>query len=161
MLLRFLSVFLFALVLSAQTSTTQLGGLVNDSSGAVVPGATVTATNESTGLRYTQETTAAGQYAFASIPVGSYTLSIDAKGFKKFQLTRIVLQINTPATVNANLEVGAASETIQVEANSETIQTNNATIGNVVERKAIETLPLNGRNPLNLLMYEPGVVQRS
>lgn len=161
MLLRFVFFFALAISLLSQTSTTQLGGLVNDSSGAVVPGATVVATNEATGLRYTQETTTAGQYAFPSIPVGSYTLTIDAKGFKKFQLTKIVLQINTPATVNANLEVGAASETISVEANGETIQTNNATIGNVVERKAIETLPLNGRNPLNLLMYEPGVVQRS
>ena len=147
--------------LFAQTSTTQLGGTITDSSGATVPGAVVVATNESTGLRYTQATTEAGLYAFPSIPAGSYTLSVEGKGFKKFQLTKIVLQINTPATVNAALELGAATETIQVEANSETIQTNNATIGNVVERKSIEALPLNGRNPLNLLIYEPGVVQRS
>ena len=147
--------------LFAQTSTTQLGGTVTDSSGATVPGATVVATNDSTGLRYAQATTQAGLYAFPSIPAGSYTLAVESKGFKKFQLTKIVLQINTPATVNAALELGAATETIQVEANSETIQTNNATIGNVVERKSIEALPLNGRNPLNLLIYEPGVVQRS
>lgn len=150
-----------SLSLFGQTATTQLGGTVTDSSGASVPNATVKATNESTGLRYTQTTTAAGLYAFPSIPVGSYTLNVDGTGFKKFQLTKIVLQINTPATVNANLEVGAASETVMVKANAETIQTNNATIGNVVERKAIEALPLNGRNPLNLLIYEPGVVQRS
>jgi hypothetical protein len=150
-----------SLALFAQTSTTQLGGTVTDSSGATVPGASVVAINESTGLRYNQTTTAAGLYAFPSIPAGSYTLAVEGKGFKKFQLTKIVLQINTPANVNASLEIGAASETVNVEANSETIQTNNAVIGNVVERKAIEALPLNGRNPLNLLIYEPGVLQRS
>jgi hypothetical protein len=156
-----LSTFFLALSLFGQTSTTQLTGTVSDSSGAVVPNAAVTATNDATGLSYTQTTTDAGLFAFPSIPVGSYTLSIEAKGFKKFTRTKIVLQINTPATLNAALEVGAATETVMVEANAETLQTNNATIGNVVERKAIEALPLNGRNPLNLLIYEPGVVQRS
>ncbi len=161
MLLRLAIFLLSSFALLSQTSTTQLGGTVTDSSGAIVPGATVVATNESTGLRYTQETTAAGLYAFPSIPVGSYTLNVESKGFKKFNLTKIVLQINTPATVNATLEVGSAAESVNVEANAETIQTNNAVIGNVVERKAIEALPLNGRNPLNLLIYEPGVLQRS
>ncbi len=156
---------IFALALSftlgAQTSTTQLGGTVTDSSGATVPNALVNAINEATGIRYTQSTTDAGLYAFPSIPAGSYTLQVEGKGFKKFQLTKVVLQINSPASVNATLEVGGANETVQVEANAETIQTSNAVIGNVVERKAIESLPLNGRNPLNLLIYEPGVVQRS
>lgn len=161
MIIRSILFLALSISLFSQTSTTQLGGLVIDSSGATVPNATVTATNESTGLRYTQTTTAAGVYAFPSIPAGSYSLVVEGAGFKKFSLTKIVLQINTPATVNATLEVGASSETISVEANSETIQTNNAVIGNVVERKAIEALPLNGRNPLNLLIYEPGVLQRS
>jgi len=161
MIMRLLLTLALGVSLFGQTSTTQLGGTVMDSSGATVPNATVVAINEATGLRYTQTTTSAGVYAFPSIPAGSYTLNVEGAGFKKFSISKIVLQINTPASVNATLEVGAASETISVEANSETIQTNNATIGNVVERKAIESLPLNGRNPLNLLIYEPGVVQRS
>jgi hypothetical protein len=159
--LRVCLLLVMSLTLFGQTSTTQLGGTVVDSSGATVPNASVVAVNEATGLRYNQTTTDAGLYAFPSIPVGSYTLNVESKGFKKFQLTKIVLQINSPATVNATLEIGAATETVMVEANAETIQTNNATIGNVVERKAIEALPLNGRNPLNLLIYEPGVLQRS
>ena len=158
--------FLFSLVLCAtallsQTSTTQLSGTVTDSSGAIVPGAAVTAVNEATGIRYNQQTTDAGLYAFPSIPVGVYTLLVDSKGFKKFQQTKIVLQINTPLVVNAALTIGESTETVSVEANADVLQTANATIGNVVERKAIEALPLNGRNPLNLLMYEPGVTQRS
>lgn len=148
-------------VIFAQTSTTQLGGTVTDSSGATVPGAVVNAVNEATGVKYTQSTTAAGLYTFPSIPAGSYTLHVEALGFKKYSVSQVVLQINTPASVNATLELGGANESIDVVAGAETIQTNNAVIGNVVERKAIESLPLNGRNPLNLLMYEPGVVQRS
>ena len=145
----------------SQTATTQLSGTVTDSSGSVVPGAQVTITNEATGLKYTLTTTEAGLYGFPSIPVGPYSLAIEKTGFKRFQLTKIVLQINTPATVNATLDIGSAAETVMVEATAEILQTNNATLGNVVERKAIEALPLNGRNPLNLLIYEPGVVQRS
>ncbi len=145
----------------SQTSTTQLSGTVTDSSGSVVPGAQVTTTNEATGLKYTLTTTEAGLYGFPSIPAGPYSLAIEKTGFKRFQLTKIVLQINTPATVNATLDIGSAAETVMVEATAEILQTNNATLGNVVERKAIEALPLNGRNPLNLLIYEPGVVQRS
>lgn len=160
--LRIPSLLLVAsLGLFSQTSTTQLSGTVTDTTAASVPAANVTATNEATGLKYTVATTDAGLYAFPSIPVGSYTLHVDKTGFKKFQLTKIVLQINTPATVNAKLDIGAATETVQVEATAETLQTNNATIGNVIERKVIEAMPLNGRNPLNLLIYEPGVVQRS
>lgn len=144
-----------------QTSTTQLTGTVTDSSGASVPAAAVVATNDSTGLKYVATTTEAGLYAFPSIPAGSYTLQMEKTGFKRFQQSKIVLQINTPATVNVSLNIGASTETVLVEASAETLQTNNATIGNVIERKAIEALPLNGRNPLNLLIYEPGVVQRS
>lgn len=153
--------FLAPALVFGQTSTTQLSGTVTDSTGATVPGASVVATNESTGLKFTLTTTDAGLYAFPSIPVGSYSLMVEKTGFKRFQLTKIVLQINTPATVNARLDIGAATETIQVEATAEALQTSGATLGNVIERKAIEALPLNGRNPLNLLIYEPGVVQRS
>jgi Carboxypeptidase regulatory-like domain/TonB-dependent Receptor Plug Domain len=147
--------------LLGQTSTSQLSGIVSDSTGATVPGATVISTNEATGLTYKLTTTDAGVYAFPSIPVGAYTLSVEKTGFKRFQQKKIVLQINTPSTVNATLDIGSATETIQVEATAEALQTTGATLGNVIERKSIEALPLNGRNPLNLLIYEPGVVQRS
>ena len=147
--------------LLGQTSTTQLSGTVTDSTGATVPGAIVISTNEATGLTYKLTTTDAGLYAFPSIPVGAYTLSVEKTGFKRFQQKKIVLQINTPSTVNATLDIGSAAETIQVEATSDALQTTGATLGNVIERKSIEALPLNGRNPLNLLIYEPGVVQRS
>ena len=145
----------------AQTSTSQIAGTVSDSSQAVVPGATVTARNEATGIVYRQETTAAGLFAFPSIPVGTYTVTVEAKGFKKYQAPGVTVVINTPLAVDITLQIGETTETVVVEAAAEQLQTSNATLGNVVEQKAIVNLPLNGRNPLTLLALEPGVVQRS
>jgi hypothetical protein len=155
------SLLLFAASVAAQTSTSQISGTVTDSSGAVVPGATVTLTNEATGVAQRQSTTESGLYAFPSISVGSYTVRVESTGFKTVERRNATVQVNTPLTVNISLEVGTAAETIEVSAASEGVQTSNAVIGNVIEQKAIVNLPLNGRNPLNLLIYEPGVVQRS
>ena len=152
---------LLAVVVSAQTSTSSITGTVTDANGAVVPGATVTATNEATGVSQSQTTTDAGYYAFPSVPVGAYTIKVERSGYKTTQKTGNVLQINTPLAVDIALEPGQVSETVTVQAGDEQLQTSNATIGNVVEQKAIEQLPLNGRNPLTLLVLEPGTVQRS
>ena len=145
----------------AQTSTSRITGTVTDATGAVVPGATVTVKNEATGTTQTQLTTDAGLYAFNSLPVGAYTLTVERSGFKTSQRTGNILEINTPLTVDVVMAAGEVSEVVTVQAGAEQIQTSNATIGNVVEQKAIEQLPLNGRNPLTLITLEPGVVQRS
>src|SRR5439155_9598268 len=87
--------------------------------------------------------------------------TVEKQGFKTLQKTNNVLEVGIPLTVDVALEVGQVSETVNVQGGLEQLQTANATIGNVVEQKAIETLPLNGRNPLTLLLLEPGVVQRS
>ena len=145
----------------AQTGTSRITGTVVDSTGAVVSGATVTATNEATGVSQTQTTTDSGLYAFGVLPVGTYTITVERTGFKKFQQTNNVLEVNTPLTVDVVMEVGQVTEVVNVQGGAEQIQTANAAIGNVVERQAIEALPLNGRNPLTLILQEPGVVQRS
>src|SRR5437762_12486847 len=145
----------------AQTGSSNLTGSVRDVNGAVVPGATVTAKNEATGVTSTQTTTDSGLYAFSSLPVGKYTITVEKQGFKTLQKTNNVLEVGIPLTVDVALEVGQVSETVNVQGGLEQLQTANATIGNVVEQKAIETLPLNGRNPLTLLLLEPGVTQRS
>ncbi len=150
-----------ACFVAAQTSTSQISGAVRDSSGSVIPGAMVTLTNEATGVTQSQPTTGSGVYSFPAIPAGVYTLRADAPGFKSFIQTKNTIQVDTPVTVDVVLEVGAATERVEVSAAAEVLQTTSATIGNVVEQKAIVSLPLNGRNPLNLLIYEPGVVQRS
>ena len=140
---------------SSQTSTSQISGTVNDSSGASVPNAAVTLTNQATGVAQRQTTTDAGLFAFSAIPAGAYTVKVEARGFKAYQSHGNTVQVSTPLAVNIQLEVGAVGETVEVTASADTVQTANAVLGNVVVQKAIIDLPLNGRNPLNLLMYEP------
>src|SRR6516164_1396835 len=157
----FFCLFLVTAGAAAQTSTSEISGTVRDATGAVVAGANVTLTNEATGITYTQTTTNAGLYNFAALPVGSYTVTVEAPDFKKTQLTKNTLAVNTPLTVDVTLEIGQRTEIVSVEAQAERLQTTNATVGNVVTEKAATELPLNGRNPLTLLVLEPGVVQRS
>src|SRR5215471_1084522 len=137
-----------------QTSTSQISGTVRDSTSAVVPGAQVTATHEETGVSYRQETTPAGLYAFPALPVGRYTIAADMKGFKTTRSTENVLQVNTPLTVDIRLQVGETTEVLTVLATAEQLQTSNSTLGNVIEQKSVAELPLNGRNPLTLLVLE-------
>src|SRR5215470_18405321 len=82
-------------------------------------------------------------------------------GFKTANQAGVIIQVNTPVTVDIAMEVGQANEIVNIAGGVERLQTENATIGNVVQQKAIESLPLNGRNPLTLITLEPGVVQRS
>ena len=165
MLRRFLLHTLVATLLTAsaiaQTSTSRITGRVVDSKQASIAGASVTITNEATNVSQTQTTTEAGVYAFEALPVGNYTVTVEQNGFKKFVTTGNHLEVNNPLNVDVVLEIGQVSETVTVQGGPEQLQTANATLGNVVEQKAIETLPLNGRNPLTLLLLEPGVVQRS
>ena len=160
-LVLFVLLAISATVALAQTGTSNISGRVVDSKEASIPGASVTVTNEATGLSQTQTTNDSGVYAFASLPVGNYTVTVEQAGFKKFQKTGNALEVGSPLSVDAALEVGQVSEVVTVQGGAEQLQTTNATIGNVVEQKAIEALPLNGRNPLTLLLLEPGVVQRS
>src|ERR1051325_1146904 len=146
---------------AAQTSTSRITGRIVDSKQASIAGASVTIANEATGVSQTQTTTEAGVYAFEALPVGDYSVTVEQNGFKKFVKTGNHLEVNNPLTVDVVLEVGQVSETVTVQGGAEQLQNSNATIGNVVEQKAIEALPLNGRNPLTLLLLEPGVVQRS
>ncbi len=151
----------FANVALAQTSSSRISGTVTDASGAVLPGAKVQAKDEATGATYTQTTSGAGLYGFPSLPSGVYTISVEASGFKTTNKTGNVLEVGTPLVVDARLEVGQASEVVNVQGGYERIQSSNAVVGNVVDQKTIESLPLNGRNPLSLIVLEPGVTQRS
>src|SRR5258708_16416156 len=145
----------------AQTSTSLISGTVYDSSGAVVIGAAVTSVNEATGATLKQLSNSAGLYAFPSIPIGTYTIMVELPGFKTARQTGNKVVVGTPLTVNFNLEIGNAADVVRVEASVAQINTTNATLGNVVEKQTVVTLPLNGRNPLNLIVLEPGVTQRS
>jgi hypothetical protein len=161
MLVSFLILLITSATGFAQTSTSRMLGRVVDEKHASVAGATVTVTNEATNISQTQTTTEAGVFAFDSLPVGNYTVTVEQSGFKKYQQTGNRLEVNTPLSIDVVMEVGQVSEVVMIQGGAEQLQTANATLGNVVDQKAIETLPLNGRNPLTLLLLEPGVVQRS
>ena len=144
----------------AQISTTAFSGTVYDSTGAVVVGAKVTAVNDATGVPLTQLTNNAGLYSFPSVNVGTYTVTVEMTGFKTVRRTGIVLQVGTPVIEDVTLELGDTREVVRVEATAAPVNTATATLGNVVEHQAVASLPLNGRNPLNLIVLEPGVTQR-
>ncbi len=145
----------------AQTSTSEISGTVRDNSSAVIPGAAVTLQNEATGVTYKQKTTDTGLYSFPSLPIGAYTVTVEMEGFKTARLTKNTLAVGSPLSVDVTLEVGQLKDVVSVEGQADQIQTSNATLGNVVTSKEATELPLNGRNPLTLLVLEPGVVQRS
>ncbi len=154
--------FLFlAVFVNAQSGTSRITGTVADINGSIIEGAKVTLTNEATSVVSTQVTTSGGAYAFTSLSPGSYTISVEQPGFKKSVKTGNVLQVDTPLNVDMSLEIGQVAEVVTVQSEATTVQANTATIGNVVDQKTIENLPLNGRNPLTLVVQEPGVVQRS
>jgi len=165
---RFLqTVLVFALLVStsvltfAQEGTSRLSGTVTDTNGSIIEGAKVSVSNEATGVKFTQVTTSGGLFTFASLFPGNYAVTVEQSGFKKNVRTNNAVQVNTPLNVDIVLEPGNVTEVVTVQAEGITVQPNTATIGNVVDQRTIETLPLNGRNPLTLVLLEPGVVQRS
>ncbi len=151
----------FCLVFStsafAQSDTATIAGHVKDSSGALVPGAQVTVTNEATGLQRTAQSNQAGYYVVASLPPGFYTVMVEAAGFKRFTKTQNKLDPNVPATVDANLQLGTVSEVVEVVASGAIMQTETPTLGKLIEGKLISDSQLNGRNPILLALLKPGV----
>ena len=141
----------------AQTGTTSLRGTVVDKSGATVVGAKVILTNDAQGLHREASTDNSGAYEFPSLPPGHYSLTIEMSGFRKFEHKNLELLVNVPATENATLEVGSATETVEVSAQTVTLNTSDASIGNAFNENQVKELPLEGRNVPDLLSLQPGV----
>jgi len=139
----------------AQTLGT-ITGEVKDSTGAVVPGATVTVVNKATNATRTTVSNAVGLYDFPALPPGVYTVKSELEGFKT-ATTDIELQVQQTARVDFRLELGTLSETTMVTGVSPLVETANATIGTVIENRRIVELPLNGRNYLQLIALSPNV----
>jgi hypothetical protein len=139
----------------AQTLGT-ITGEVKDSTGAVVPGATVTVVNRATNATRTTTSNEVGLFDFPALPPGSYTVKSELEGFKTATLD-VELQVQQTARVNFTLELGAISEMATVTGVSPLVETSNATIGTVIENRRIVELPLNGRNYLQLVALSPNV----
>src|SRR5262245_26715852 len=149
----------------AQTAgTSRVTGVVQDQTGAIVPGAKVTLTNEGTNISFTVTTTSAGVYVFDGIQLGVYTVTVEKEGFKKFVSKGNVLTVGQPLTINATLAVGQAEEVLEVTASYERVQTSTSgNLGATVDNKTLVELPLGldassgGRNPLTFVRLQPGV----
>ena len=147
---------------NGQGTTSRVTGTVQDANGAAVPSATVTLTSETTGISFKTETSESGTYTFDLVQVGKYTVTIEKQGFKKFISQATPVNVNQPTTVNTVLETGGVAETVTVQAGVEQVQTGTSgNIGSTIEQHTLESLPIvgtRGRNPLDLLNFQPGVV---
>lgn len=141
----------------AQTSLTSVRGTVTDPSGAVVPGAQIELTNQANATRQTQVAGSQGEYQFQQVVPGTYLLIASAGGFGA-QSKRAELLVNQPATVNFQLTVEAETTTVDVSAQTQTLNNADATIGNSFTNATIEALPSEGRNVPDLLSVQPGVL---
>lgn len=150
------------LTLSAQSSTSRVTGSVSDPTGAIIPNAKVTLTNENTQVAFTTQTTSSGAFVFESVPSGPYTLAVEAPGFKVYSSKNNVLAVGAVLTVNAKLAVGATGEVVEVDGSAATVETStSANTGNVVDQATVKALPIvgsRGRNPISFVNFQPGVV---
>ena len=152
-LLAFLAVCLPA---SAQTFG-EITGTVTDSTGAVVPGTTVTVTNQATNVSRSVQTNEAGNYNVPFLNPGIYTLSAESTGFKTSRVENRQVQVADVQRVNFVLEVGEVTETIEVQAGAEMLSTADTALGTVIDQQRIVDLPINGRNYLSLVRLSPNV----
>ncbi|MGB6391681.1 MAG: carboxypeptidase regulatory-like domain-containing protein [Candidatus Acidiferrales bacterium] len=161
-IIRLLSVSILALLFIGGTTaygqgtSASLTGQVTDSSGAVVPGATVTATSAETNLAQTAAANGDGIYLIAPLRPGHYTLTVESKGFERYSQSGIELFANVAATQNVALKTGSVQQTVTVTENAELINTTTAELGTNVNEAAVTQLPLNGRDPSSLVFLAPG-----
>lgn len=142
----------------AQTGTTSLHGTVLDKSRAAVSGTKVTLVNEAQGLEREATTTSAGEFEFLALPPGTYVLTAEKDGFNRYEQRNLQLLVNVPTTVNIVLQVGSVSTRVEVSAQSETINTTDASLGIAFSENQVKQLPLESRNVPDLLSLQPGVV---
>jgi len=145
--------------LAAQATGT-IHGTVYDSSGAVIPGASVTATNVNTNVARTISADDSGNYVAPLLPLGNYSVRVQKEGFSGFLQENVVLQANTNIQVNATLEVRGTTEQVSVLGTAAMVQTTSTNLVQVVDERRIVDLPLNGRNVLQLITLNSGIADR-
>jgi len=152
----FFSLLVFVTGALAQTTGT-LRGTVKDPSGAVIPGAKVIATQEGTNIPRTISSNKSGEYEFAVLPVGRYTLEVESQGFKKYIQQGIEVTLGHVIVVDAPLELGETVQMVTAEAQAPLVETASTQLGAVMGSRAVVDLPLNARDTYQLLQLQPGV----
>jgi len=157
-----LALFGFCQGSEAQNVYAALHGTVTDATGAVIPGATVSALNTSTGIKTVTKADKSGYFIFPQLQVGGpYTVAIAAAEFQKFETTGLILNVNDNREVNAKLVIGAASQTVEVSAQAVQVETSNTQLEQIATADQLEEIPLEGRDPAGLQKLETGVVESS
>ena len=154
--LAWMSVLALGSILQAQ-SASSLHGIISDPQGAVIPAAVVTLASVNTGVSREVVTDNTGAYQFLQEMPGEYTLSVSKPGFSKATREHVVLQVNVPATLDIQLEVGTTGELVNVTAEASLVSTTDASVGNAFTEHSIKQLPLDTRNVVQLLSLQPGV----
>jgi hypothetical protein len=155
-----LAILLFGAPTGAQTSTGKIVGVVQDSSGGILPGVAIVVTNLGTGTTREALTDDRGQFDVSGLAPGRYQVSAELQGFGKFSQGPVTVQVNQETRVNPTLSVGELSETLTVKGEGILVQTTTSTVGKVVDEKQIVELPLSGRNFADLGLLTPGVTTR-
>ena len=139
-------------------STATIQGTVTDATGAVVPNATVTVTNQATGEERTLQTDAAGIYVAPSLPVGTYRVGVKAAGMQTMVAGSLPLEVGTTVRQDFSLKVAATSETIEITATPPVVEGSTVSVGSVVNQATVQEIPLNGRHFVDLTLLIPGTV---
>jgi len=145
------------LPLHAQVDTGSITGTVTDPSGAVINAAKVTLTNEGTGVSLSVNTGSDGSYTFSPVRIGSYKIEASAQGFKTVSQSNVVVNVSANVLVNLKLPTGSVSETVEVTTSVPVLQTQDASVGQVMDSRNVNNLPLNGRNFTFLAQLSAGV----
>src|SRR5688500_17557031 len=149
-----------AIVHGQAGSTAQISGTVRDQSGGVLPGVDVTVTQTDTGFTRTAVSDENGNYTLTSLPIGPYRLQATLSGFRTYQQTGIVLQVGSNPVIPVAMALGDLTETVSVEAAAPLVETRNPSIGTVIENERVKELPLNGRNPVELIQLAGAAAPR-
>jgi hypothetical protein len=144
--------------LSGQDATGRITGIVYDQSGAVIADAQITVTNVATHISRNTASDSAGFYQVLALPIGYYTVSVEHQGFTSVTTSQNKLEINQTLKIDPKMQVGSTSDSVTVESNTGTVETINPTLGSTVSDRAVQDMPLNGRNALDLVALQPGVL---
>ncbi len=161
MKLKLLAIAALMVLLSAvsysQTFRGGIAGTIVDASGGAIAGATVQASNPATGLKRETQTTSAGEFNFQDLPPGLYDVTVTQAGFDRIRYEKVAVEVGKVSTVKATLKVASQTQTVEVAAAAVTIDSETSTINQVIPNKAVQDMPLNGRDFTQLVKLAPGV----
>jgi Carboxypeptidase regulatory-like domain len=154
-----LAAFLLVSAVPAQQPTAQITGIITDSSGAVVPAAQIKVVNTETGMHWEAQSNESGNYAFSNLRPGNYEITVSRDGFATVNRGGINLVISQVARLDFSLKVGGTGQSVEVTATAPLLESSTASVGQVIDTRAVSDLPLNGRNYLQLAKLSSGVLE--